>query len=90
MNRYLAIPLCACLLYPASLAAGEIPAMPSVHYDNIAAKMIMNGYRDLRVVDASAGIMSAYDSDGSEVVVRVDEVSRRILSTVHVHDADKW
>ncbi len=89
MKKFLTAAFCAGLLSPLTGWAGEVNVMPSVHYDNMAAKLIMAGYRDVRVVDSAAGTMSAYDRDGSEVIVRVDQVTRRILSTTHVHDADQ-
>ncbi len=89
MKTFLTAAFCAGLLSPLPGWADEVNVMPSVRYDNIAAKLIMSGYRDVRVVDSATGRMSAYDRDGSEVIVRVDEVTREILSTTHVHVADQ-
>lgn len=89
MKKFLTATICAGLLSPLAGWAGGVNDMPSVRYDNIAAKLIMSGYRDVRVVDPEMGRMSAYDRDGSEVIVRVDQVTREILSTTHVHVADQ-
>lgn len=89
MRIHLITVLSMCLLYPHLAQADKVNTMPSIHYDHIAAKLIMTGYKDVRMVDPKAGTMSAYDRDGSEVIVRVDEMSRTILSTTFVHDADQ-
>jgi hypothetical protein len=63
--------------------------MPTFQYDEMAAKLIEQGYRDLRVVDASHGLMSGYDEHGSEVMIMVDVDSRNVVSTAFVHAADE-
>jgi len=89
MIRYSVAAFSACLLFPLGGLAGEVNVMPSVHYDHIAAKLIMGGYNDVRVVDAALGIMSAYDSEGSEVIIHVEEISRTVLSSTYVHNRDQ-
>lgn len=79
----------ACLLFPLAGIASGATVMPSHHYDHIAAKLIMDGYTSIRVVDAAIGRMAAYDLDGSEVIIHVDERSRTVLSTTYVRGADQ-
>ncbi|MDU8914094.1 hypothetical protein [Aestuariicoccus sp. MJ-SS9] len=89
MKRYFAALSAACLLFPLSGLAGEVNVMPSIHYDYIATKLIMGGYKDVRVMDSASGKMSAYDPEGSEVIIQVEELSRTVLSTTKVHRADE-
>ena len=89
MTRYSAAAFSACLLFPLAGLADEVNVMPSIHYDYIAAKLVMDGYRDLRVVDADLGTVSAYDHDGSEVIIHVDELSHKVLSSNYVHISDQ-
>lgn len=63
--------------------------MPSPFYDELNAKLIADGYRDVRVLDANAGRLSATDAHGSEVVMIADTTARRILSWSYVHRGDR-
>jgi len=81
--------LCMALLLPFSVTAEPVNQMPNFQYDEMAAKLIGQGYRDLRVVDASRGLMSAYDEYGSEVMIVVDVANRQVVSTAFVHLADE-
>ncbi|SFC02869.1 hypothetical protein [Tropicimonas isoalkanivorans] len=63
--------------------------MPSVFYDGMNAKLINNGYHDVRVLDPETGRLVAYDPDGSEVCIVVDTETGKILQTTYVHPSDK-
>lgn len=88
MKIFTIVPLVAILAFPLAGWAEESGDMPSDNYDYLAAKLMMIGYKDLKVVDASAGTMSGYDSDGSEVIIRVVEKAQKVTSINFVHQAD--
>ncbi|WP_156799277.1 hypothetical protein [Oceanicola granulosus] len=75
------------LLLPLAAMADE--EMPSEEYDALAAKLIMNGFTMLHVVDAERGIMSAFDTEGSEVMLHVDPATRQITNMAYVHMTDE-
>ena len=89
MSRFSKIALCLCLAAPGLASAEAVNVMPTPEYDEMAAKLIMSGYRDVRIIDADLGAMSAYDREGSEVRIKVDVARRTVVSVDPVHDADR-
>lgn len=88
MTRLTIAAICLSVLSATGVAAQGINEMPTFQYDEIGAKLMGMGYHHLVVVDADAGRMSAYDSDGSEVMIYVDVATRRVLRTDYVHAFD--
>lgn len=80
--------LCPTLAAGAAGAGSMESAMPSAYYDTVGAKLMNVGYRDLRVVDADAGKVVAYDEQGSEVVLTIHPSNRQIVNSVYVHPQD--
>jgi hypothetical protein len=62
--------------------------MPSPYFDELNAKLIAAGYRDVRVVDESSHRMVAYDWNGSEVILIAHPTNRTILSSTFARPAD--
>jgi hypothetical protein len=73
----------------ATATAADRYDMPTNGYDELNAKLIAGGYREVRVLDAEAGRLSAIDADGSEVLLIADTTTRRILEWHFVHDGDR-
>jgi hypothetical protein len=79
------------------LAANAAPAwsamldreMPSVFYDGMNAKLINNGYHDVRVLNPETGRLVAFDPEGSEVCIVVDTDTGKIVRTTYVHPSDR-
>lgn len=86
-NIALGAALCMFAMAPA-LAAQTVETAPSDAYDAVMAKLISEGYHDIRIVDPEAGKVCAFDENGSEVVLVVEESTRRILSETCVHPGD--
>ena len=75
------------LVLPAS--SGELDyTMPTEFYDGMNAKLINEGYREVRVLDPQEGVLSAFDAQGSEVKINVDPSRGQIISTSYVHPTD--
>ncbi|SDZ54337.1 hypothetical protein SAMN05444004_12023 [Jannaschia faecimaris] len=81
--------LCFALLVPFSVAADPINVMPTSDYDAMAAKLMGQGYHDIRIVDPDRGYMQAYDRYGSELLIVVDANKRRVVRTNAVHSSDE-
>jgi hypothetical protein len=77
------------MLCAMSASASTIQDMPNQYFDSIAAKLIMAGYRDIQMVDQNAYKLSAFDRDGSEVLIVMHPSSRQILRQSFVHSSDE-
>ncbi len=85
-----AIAISSILALPTSSMSGEVNhSMPNNYYDGVAAKLYSSGYREVRLVDQEAQLLSAYDGDGSEVLIVVGAANRKVLSVIYVRDADE-
>ena len=73
----------------ASFANQRAQEMPTAYLDGLNAKLISNGYRDVRVVDADKVILSAYDQSGSEVILIAHPSNNQILESHYVHGTDR-
>ena len=77
------------LLCAASATANTTGDMPNQYFDGMAAKLIKVGFRDIHMVDEKTNTLSAYDQDGSEVLIVVHPTSRQILRQSFVHGGDE-
>ncbi len=62
-----------------------VKAMPSNYLDEVNAKLMAIGYREVRVIDAETNRLSAIDKDGSEVVLIISPLDRKITFSTYVH-----
>ncbi len=72
----------------AALAGSPTNSMPSNYYDELNAKLINMGYRSVRVINAEANSLVAYDREGSEVVLVAHPSNRTIIRSTNVHPGD--
>lgn len=77
------------MLCAMSASARSIEEMPNQYFDSMAAKLIMTGFRDIRMVDQEKNTLAAYDPDGSEVLIVVHPTNRQILRQTYVHGSDR-
>jgi len=82
--------LSTALLFLGSTLYGQTrEEMPNAYLDGVAAKLIMAGFQDIRVIDEKSNTLVAYDEWGSEVVIVIDPYNRKTLSQTYVHLADE-
>lgn len=96
----LSITACASVFSSAAFAADTwpMPVVPAVaastgiqlwYFDEVHAKLISNGYRNVRVVDANSFRLAAYDMFGSEIMMVVHPTNRTITRWNYVQQNDK-
>ena len=88
MSRLFSTLLALSLATPFAASAQAVNVMPDSSYDAIASKLLMSGYKDLRLVSAEDGLINGFDKEGSEVMIVVDPESRKVLRTINVHETD--
>lgn len=82
--------LSTALLFLGSTVYGQTrEEMPNEYLDGVAAKLIMAGFQEIRLIDEKSNTLVAYDEWGSEVVIVIDPYSRKTLSQTYVHLADE-
>ncbi|KKM27596.1 hypothetical protein LCGC14_1573160 [marine sediment metagenome] len=84
--------ICAVLFCAAtpSWAADTWPLPNNDDFMGIAATSgALDGYRSVKVIDADRTTMSAFDSDGSEVVLTLDPDQGTISAVEYVHGSDR-
>ena len=82
--------LSTALLFLGSTVYGQTSEeMPNAYLDGVAAKLIMAGFQDIRLIDEKSNTLVAYDQWGSEVVIVIDPYNRKTLSQTYVHPADE-
>jgi len=52
-------------------------------------RLLANGYRDVRMVEGDAMRLSAYDREGSEVLLKINPQDGEILSSEYRYSMDK-
>lgn len=62
---------------------------PSPYFDELIAKLISEGYRDIRIVDAENNRLIAWDWNGSEIMLVAHPSNRTILSALATRKADQ-
>lgn len=87
--NYLASTVAGLLVLTATSTWAEPPTeMPNEYLDTMAAKLMMEGFQDVHVVDLEGNKLAAYDQWGSEVVIVVHPENRKIVNANFVHEAD--
>ena len=81
--------LLACTLASAVMAAQTDDPVPTVMHDEVIAKLLAQGYHEIRVTDADDCRLVAFDKYGSEVILTVDLETRKVLDETCVHMGDK-
>jgi uncharacterized protein YjfI (DUF2170 family) len=72
-----------------SASANTTADMPNQYFDGMKAKLIMAGFSNINMVDQEKNTLTAYDQDGSEVLIVVHPTSRQILRQSFVHQSDE-
>jgi len=62
---------------------------PVDHFDGAAAKLYSAGYIQVHLADEELQLFSAYDGNGSEVMIVVDATNGNIVTVNFVHAADE-
>lgn len=73
----------------ASLAVQPVNDTATNYLDELTAKLINSGYSNVRVIDATAYRLSAFDKDGSEVMLVAHPTNRSVISSIYVHPSDQ-
>ena len=89
LHRQIHFSICLLALSTIAVAADPVNEMPTFQHDEMAAKLIAQGYRDLRLVGPDNGHVSAYDQNGSEVLIVVEVANRRVIEVNYVHASDQ-
>lgn len=72
-----------------TFAAHSAEEMPNQYFDTVAAKLMMAGFRNVRVIDEEKYTFSAFDEWGSEVVIKFHPSNRKTLTETFVHPIDE-
>lgn len=90
MNIFKSATIACALVASTSVFAAERGSseMPTPYFDELNAKLIADGYRDVRVIDAGKHKLIAFYRDGSEMILIAHPTNRTILSTSYVHGSD--
>ncbi len=81
--------LFACTLANVLMAAQVNDPVPTVMHDEVIAKLLAEGYHEIRVTEADECRLVAFDKNGSEVILTVDLETRKVLDEVCVHMGDE-
>ncbi len=63
--------------------------MPNADWDFTSAKLMNDGYTQIRMVSEASRYMVAFDPEGSEVLLLIDPKKHAVLSSTYVHPGDK-